>query len=116
LRRSVPPGPVLERGHWLEDPDNTNSPGDPEGRIVSPEGFSLVFIPVPEGKTAKNRMHLDLIPIVRSRDEEVTPLLAIGASLVRDHRRPDGSDWVVMADPEGNEFYVERSAHERGEA
>ena len=61
-------------------------------------------------------MHLDLIPIVHGRDEEVSRLLAIGASLVRDHRRPDGSGWVVMAGPEDNEFCVERDATERGEA
>lgn len=100
---------------WKEDPDDPNNPGDPEGRIVSPQGFSLLFIPVPEGKTVKNRMHLDLVPIVRGRDEEVTRLLAIGASLVHDRRRPDGSGWVVMADQEGNEFCIERSARERGE-
>lgn len=100
---------------WKEDPDDPNNPGDPEGRIVSPQGFSLLFIPVPEGKTVKNRMHLDLVPIMRGRDEEVTRLLAIGASLVHDRRRPDGSGWVVMADQEGNEFCIERSARERGE-
>ena len=99
-----------------EDPDNPNYPDDPEGRIVSGQGFGLLFIPVPEGKTVKNRMHLDLIPLTRSRDEEVTRLLAIGAHLAADHRKPDGSGWVVMADPEGNEFCVERSARERGEA
>ena len=101
---------------WQEDPDDPNNPGDPEGRIVSPQGFSLLFIPIPEGKTVKNRVHLDLTPTVRSRDEEVDRLLAIGASLVGDHRRPDGTGWVTMSDPEGNEFCVERSARERGAA
>jgi predicted enzyme related to lactoylglutathione lyase len=71
---------------------------------------------VPEGKTVKNRVHLDLIPTARGRDEEVSRLLAIGATLVGDHRRADGSGWVTMADPEGNEFCVERSAQERGQA
>ena len=60
-------------------------------------------------------MHLDLTPAMRSRDEEVARLLAIGASLVADYRRPDGTGWVTMADPEGNEFCVERSARERNE-
>ena len=100
---------------WQEDPGDPNNPGDPEGRIVSPQGFSLLFTPVPEGKTVKNRVHLDLTPAMRSRDEEVARLLAIGASLVADYRRPDGTGWVTMADPEGNEFCVERSARERGE-
>ena len=101
---------------WREDPSDPNHPEDPEGRIVSPQGFSLLFIPVPEGKTVKNRMHLDLIPLARGRDEEVTRLLTLGASLVGDHREPDGTGWVTLADPEGNEFCVERSARERGEA
>ena len=63
----------------------------------------------------KNRMHLDLRPTERSRDEEVTRLLGIGASLVDDQRQADGTGWVVLADPEGNEFCVERSGRERGE-
>ena len=100
---------------WQEDPGDPNNPGDPEGRIVSPQGFSLLFTPVPEGKTVKNRVHLDLTPAMRSRDEEVARLLAIGASLVADYRRPDGTGWVTMADPEGNEFCIERSARERNE-
>jgi predicted enzyme related to lactoylglutathione lyase len=98
---------------WQEDPEDPNNPGDPEGRIVSPHGISLLFIPVPEGKTVKNRMHLDLMPTTRTRDEEVTRLLDIGATLFEDHRNPDGTGWVTMTDPEGNEFCVERSEQER---
>jgi hypothetical protein len=108
---------------FQEDPDDPNHPDDPESRIVTPDGISLLFMPPPdgvdpvqllEGKTVKNRLHLDLIPTERSRDEEVTRLLGIGARLVADHREPDGTGWVVFADPEGNEFCVERSARERG--
>jgi hypothetical protein len=47
------------------------------------------------------------------RDEEVERLLALGATLVADHRRPDGSGWAVLADPGRNELCVERSAAER---
>jgi glyoxalase superfamily protein len=101
---------------WQEDPADPNNPGDPEGRIVSAQGINLLFIPVPEGKTVKNRTHLDLRPTERTRDEEVTRLLAIGATLAADHRDPDGSGWVVLADPEGNEFCVERGEKERGQA
>jgi predicted enzyme related to lactoylglutathione lyase len=54
------------------------------------------------------------MPAERTRDEEVDRVLALGATLVADHRRPDGTGWVVLADPEGNEFDVERSAAERG--
>jgi hypothetical protein len=101
---------------WLEDPDDPNNPGDPEGRIVSPQGINLLFMPVPEGKTVKNRAHLDLMPSTRTRDEEVARLLAIGAVLYEDHRSPDGTGWVVLADPEGNEFCVERGDAERDAA
>jgi len=99
---------------WQEDPDDPNNPGDPEGRIVSPHGINLLFIPVPEGKVVKNRVHLDLWPTERTRDEEVTRLVGIGATLFEDHREPDGTGFVVLADPEGNEFCIERSAKERG--
>ena len=101
---------------WLEDPDDPNNPGDPEGRIVSPQGINLLFMPVPEGKTVKNRAHLDLMPSTRTRDEEVARLLAIGAVLFEDHREPDGTGWVILADPEGNEFCVERGDAERDAA
>ena len=63
----------------------------------------------------KNRVHLDLLPTNRSRDEEVERLLGLGATLVEDHRQADGVGWVTLADPEGNEFCVERSLKERGQ-
>ncbi|MBY8877997.1 VOC family protein [Actinacidiphila acidipaludis] len=87
-------------------------PGDPEA-VVSSAGVTLLFITVPESKTVKNRVHLDLQPQDRGRDEEVARLLDLGARIVGDLRRPDGTGWVTMADPEGNEFCVERSAAER---
>ncbi|MFI7401210.1 VOC family protein [Streptomyces sp. NPDC049541] len=62
----------------------------------------LLFVPVPEGKTVKNRLHLDFRP--DDRDAEVARLLALGA------RHADVGQgeqtWVTMADPEGNEFCV----------
>ncbi len=87
-------------------------PGDPEATVTA-AGGALLFVTVPEGKTVKNRVHVDLQPQDRSRDEEVERLLALGASLVADHRRADGTGWVTLADIEGNEFCVERSASER---
>jgi hypothetical protein len=99
---------------YQEDPEDGNEPGDPEGFLAGPEGQpNLLFIAVPEPKSVKNRVHLDLMPTDRTRDEEVERLLGIGATLVADHRRPGGPGWVVLADPEGNEFCVERSAAER---
>ncbi|WP_133259979.1 VOC family protein [Streptacidiphilus pinicola] len=85
-------------------------PGDPMALI---EGAGLLFVTVPEVKSGKNRLHFDLQPQDRLRDEEVTRLLALGATLVSDLRNPDGTGWAVLADPEGNEFCVERSAAER---
>ncbi|MFE7550598.1 VOC family protein [Streptomyces gardneri] len=87
-------------------------PGDPEAAVESP-GANLLFIQVPEAKAAKNRVHLDLQPQDRTRDEEVERLLALGATLLDDRRNADGTGWATLADPEGNEFCVERSAAER---
>jgi predicted enzyme related to lactoylglutathione lyase len=86
--------------------------GDPESIVRLPSGPVLLFELVPEGKTVKNRVHLDLSPPT-TRDEEVLRLEGLGATIVGDERRPDGTGWVVMTDPEGNEFCVERSSAER---
>lgn len=95
-------------------PDNPNYPGDPETRIVGPDdGPGILFLPVPEPKSVKNRVHLDLEPQDETRDELVKRALGLGASLVADHREPDGRGFVVLADPAGNEFCVEGSAEER---
>ncbi|MFM9444290.1 VOC family protein [Streptomyces acidiscabies] len=94
-------------GHPLQKEDR---PGDPEALI---EGAGLLFIAVPEGKSVKNRVHFDLQPQDRTRDEEVERLLGLGATLAEDHRKPDGTGWAMLRDPEGNEFCVERSAAER---
>jgi len=99
---------------FQEDPDDPNNPGDPAWGIVSADGsLHLLFVPVPEPKTVKNRVHLDIVPLDRTRDEEVERLMGLGATFVADHRRPDGKGWVVLADPEANEFCVERSDAER---
>ena len=98
---------------WTEDPGNGNAPDDEEAVLLSPSGMALLFVVVPEPKVVKNRVHLDVAPTEGTRDQEVERLLGIGATLVDDRRRPDGSGWVVLADPEGNEFCVERSAAEK---
>lgn len=98
---------------FADDPDNPNEPGDPEGLLLSPDGsLALLFLPVPEAKQVKNRVHLDLVPLGRTRDAEVQRVLGLGARLVDDRRRADGTGWVVLADPEGNEFCVEMSRAE----
>ena len=68
---------------------------------------SLFFAQVPEGKTVKNRLHLDVSPIDGTQADEVARLEALGARPA-DVGQGDVS-WVVMADPEGNEFCVLRS-------
>jgi len=77
---------------------------------------TMLFIPVPEGKTAKNRMHLDLQPTDCTRDEQVERAVALGATIHGDHRKDDGTGWVTLTDPEGNEFCIERSAAEHAAA
>jgi hypothetical protein len=96
-----------------EDPDDPNEPGHEECMIFSTDGRTrLLFIEVPEGKQVKNRVHFDLRPIDATREEEVARLIGLGAAEVADHRRSDGSGWVTLADPEGNEFCVLRSDSE----
>ena len=65
----------------------------------------LLFVSVPETKTSKNRLHLDFRP--DDRDREVERLLALGATPA-DVGQGEQS-WIVLADPEGNEFCVLRS-------
>ena len=64
----------------------------------------LTFAQVPESKTVKNRLHLDVSPADRSQDEEIARLIGLGATVFNDNR-PEFS-WVTLADPEGNEFCV----------
>ncbi len=87
-------------------------PGDPVALLSTDRG-DVLFVQVPDAKTVKNRAHLDLEPSDRTRDDEVARVLDLGAVLVDDQRRADGTGWVVLADPEGNEFCVLRSAEER---
>jgi hypothetical protein len=62
----------------------------------------LIFVPVPEPKLQKNRLHLDFRP--DDHAAEVERLLALGATRV-DIGQADRA-WTVLADPEGNEFCV----------
>lgn len=63
----------------------------------------LVFAPVDEEKTVKNRVHIDVNPSGCDQAEELDRLLALGARPV-DVGQADDVPWVVLADPEGNEF------------
>ncbi len=99
---------------FAEAPDDPNEVGDEECMIFSADGSQrLLFIAVPDAKQVKNRVHLDLKPAEGGREQELERLLHLGARQVADRRRPDGSGWVVLADPEGNEFCILRSDAER---
>ena len=74
-------------------------------RYPDPAALPLVFVPVPEAKTGKNRIHLDLATeSVAHQAAEVERLLGLGA--VRADIGQGDVPWEVMADPEGNEFCV----------
>ncbi|WP_329386375.1 VOC family protein [Streptomyces sp. NBC_01716] len=101
---------------WAEVLGTTVAPDDNPGDdevLVAADGITLLFVTVPEPKPTKNRLHVDLEPQDRTREEEITRLLTLGATLLSDHRRPDGLGWATLADIEGNEFCVERSRAER---
>ncbi|MEV0651113.1 VOC family protein [Phytomonospora sp. NPDC050363] len=110
-----PPPPFATREEWLAsfDEDDEADGGawlcDPEGR-----GPRLSILRVPEPKTAKNRLHMD-IRVLRDADPAVTwrrvkaeaaRLVAAGGGVLREE---DGHH-IVMADPEGNEFCVASAA------
>ena len=94
--------------HW----NDASAIEDPDG--VRPRVF---FQKVPEGKVAKNRMHMDLnvggghsVPLEQRRqrvDQEVARLKALGATDERGAIEQRGEYWVRMNDPEGNEFCVQ---------
>jgi predicted enzyme related to lactoylglutathione lyase len=94
--------------YYDDDPEVVVAPSFPH------TGTGLLFIPVPEGKTAKNRVHVDLEPDDSTRDEAVEHAVAAGARVIGDHRTADGAGWVTLTDPEGNEFCIERGLAERG--
>ncbi len=98
----------IPEDHW----NDFNAVVDPDGK-----GPRVFFQKVPEGKVAKNRMHLDLnvsggdsVPLEEWRervDAEVARLKALGASDQRGSIEQRGEYWVRMNDPEGNEFCVQ---------
>ena len=85
-------------------PDSASVDADP-----AIPGSGIGFHRVPEGKTVKNRMHLDLI--TADFDAEVDRLTALGATTLNEVK--NGAHWITLADPEGNEFCVLRSELDR---
>ena len=104
---------------YVDVEGDPNLPGHEECMILDRDGtHRLLFIEVPDDKVVKNRVHLDLEPVEGARDDELARLLALGAVEVADHRGQygPGTGWVVLADPEGNEFCILRSQAERDAA
>ena len=96
-----------------EDPENPNLPGDEELLFTTePIAITFLFQPVSEGRGFP-RIHFDVDAVDRTRDEEVERLLQLGAELVADERKEDGSGWVTLRDPDGYELCVQRSKEER---
>ena len=103
--------PTPEFDSWEAFADANDIPADQRdgyGAIIDPDGIGprLLFLKVPEAKTAKNRMHLDIN--VDNADAHVEKLMAAGATKVA-AREESGVAWTVLLDPEGNEFCVASS-------
>jgi len=102
---------------WLRQQDIPEDRWNDASAVVDPDGAGprIYLQRVPEAKTVKNRVHLDLnisggrsAPVEERRgrvDAEVERLLGIGATRLRTVEEPGGY-WVVMQDPEGNELCV----------
>ncbi len=102
-------------GYEVQDEEDglvtIGSPVVPEGKHhPGPVPPALTFARVPEGKTVKNRLHLDVNPTGTDQDSEVRRLLDLGARHA-DVGQTGKESWVTLADPEGNEFCVLADRH-----
>jgi predicted enzyme related to lactoylglutathione lyase len=82
----------------------------PREVVIGPEldaPFGICFMPSPDQKATKNRLHLDLTADAGEREAEIERLLDLGARRV-DIGQTGNESWTVLADPEGNEFCVVR--------
>jgi len=104
---------------WLADAGIPESEWNSASALVDPDGAGprIYFQRVPESKVVKNRVHLDLNVSAKREvgaeegrrrvDAEVERLTGVGASVARPGGEERGEYWVVMQDPEGNEFCVQ---------
>jgi len=92
---------------WLEAMGVPESEWNSASAVVDPDGAGprIYFQRVPEGKAGKNRLHLDVrVPGGREAIQpEVDRLVGLGATVVGP-KEERGEHWVVLQDPEGNEF------------
>ncbi len=103
----VPPEYTIEiagRRRW-RSVASLRHPDDPVDEHGFGTGRRILFQAVPEPKTVKNRVHLDLIVGPEAHDTEVQRLVGLGAAVLGAHEGDEGS-WTLLADPEGNEFDV----------
>ncbi|WP_024286830.1 VOC family protein [Cellulomonas sp. KRMCY2] len=102
--------PVVLGRWWAETLGWAIEDDDPEEVWVAPDGDAqrgILFLRVPEGKTVKNRLHLDLRPENGSdQATELDRLVVLGATRVDVGQ--GAVPWIVLADPEGNEFCLLR--------
>lgn len=115
---SPPPDGWNSWEDWLRDLEVPEDEWDDGAGLADPDGAlpSMSILKVPEGKSAKNRLHIDLhvsggrrvdADVRRRRIEaKVTELIAAGGSVLERLELLGALDHVVMADPEGNEFCV----------
>ncbi len=80
-------------------------PDDPVDERGAGTGRRILFQAVPEPKTVKNRVHLDLLVGPETHEAEVQRLVGLGATVMGVHEGDEGR-WTLLADPEGNEFDV----------
>jgi hypothetical protein len=114
-----PPDGFASWDDWLRDQGIPESDWNSASAIVDPDerGPRIYFQRVPEAKVVKNRVHLDLNvggghdagleENQRRVDDEVRRLEGLGATIMRPGSVERGEYWVVMQDPEGNEFCVQ---------
>ena len=90
--------------------ERSDGPEDFYVELTGPPGAGprIVVGRAPDDKVVKNRLHIDVNATDRDRDAEVERILGLGATRV-DIGQGEDVSWVVLADPEGNEFCVLRS-------
>jgi Glyoxalase-like domain len=108
-----PPEGMASWDEWARRAGIPEDEWDDSAAIVDPDGVRprLLFQKVPEAKTAKNRVHLDVNAGAPDHDRgrveaHVEKLVTAGGSVQR-RAEEHGEYWVVMTDPEGNEFCVQ---------
>lgn len=84
-------------------------PGNPYWVVGDPAGSlpRLVFVTAGEVTGEKNPVHLDLLPVDGAQEKLLDRALALGAKVIDDRRELEPGGWIVLADPEGNEFCLE---------